>query len=92
MQGTSGASEVKQSFIAEDDEVDEVRDTKGNESEEEDADLFDSVCSICDNGGDLLWYIFLPSNLSWLLTLYLLHLIDSCGLMFLVIWLPKVWL
>ncbi|XP_078171629.1 protein ENHANCED DOWNY MILDEW 2-like [Carex rostrata] len=53
-EGTSGASEVKQSFIAEDDEVDEVRDTKGNESEEEDADLFDSVCSICDNGGDLL--------------------------------------
>lgn len=55
VQGKSGALDVKQSFIAEDDEV-EMGDTKGDESEEEDADLFDSVCSICDNGGDLLWY------------------------------------
>jgi hypothetical protein len=63
VQGKSGAPEVKQSFIAEDDEMEE-RDTKGDESEEDDdADLFDSVCSICDNGGDLLWYMLLPPNL-----------------------------
>ena len=26
-----------------------------DDSEEEDDDLFYSVCSICDNGGELLW-------------------------------------
>lgn len=25
------------------------------EEEEEEEDLFDSVCAICDNGGELLW-------------------------------------
>jgi hypothetical protein len=23
--------------------------------EEDDEDLFDSICAICDNGGDILW-------------------------------------
>lgn len=26
-----------------------------NEEAEDDGDLFDSVCAICDNGGELLW-------------------------------------
>ncbi|KAJ4815744.1 Protein ENHANCED DOWNY MILDEW 2 [Rhynchospora pubera] len=52
-EGISGAPEVKQPFIAKDDEVEEMRDAEGGESDEDD-DLFDSVCSICDNGGDLL--------------------------------------
>ena len=26
-----------------------------DDSEEEEDDLFDSVCAICDNGGELLW-------------------------------------
>jgi hypothetical protein len=35
-----------------------VTDENNNESdEEEDEDLFDSICAICDNGGDLLWYV-----------------------------------
>jgi hypothetical protein len=60
VQGKSDVPDVKQAFIAEDDEVEE-RYTKGDESEDDDADLFDSVCSICDNGGDLLWYINVAS-------------------------------
>lgn len=46
--------DVKQSFIADDDELDEeAGDDNGDESDEE-SDLFDSVCAICDNGGELL--------------------------------------
>jgi hypothetical protein len=26
-----------------------------DEEDEDDGDLFDSVCAICDNGGELLW-------------------------------------
>ena len=29
----------------------------GEDSDGED-ELFDSVCAICDNGGQLLWYVF----------------------------------
>ncbi|KAL6838985.1 hypothetical protein ACP4OV_031212 [Aristida adscensionis] len=48
--------EIKQPFIADDEDIDEmVGDGNRNESdEEEDDDLFDSICAICDNGGDLL--------------------------------------
>lgn len=28
----------------------------GEVGSDEEEDLFDSVCSMCDNGGDLLWY------------------------------------
>lgn len=45
-------------FIVDDMEEDMVHDTEEDESNEED-ELFDSVCSFCDNGGDLLWYEFL---------------------------------
>ncbi|KAL9441710.1 hypothetical protein AB3S75_020248 [Citrus x aurantiifolia] len=40
-------------FIVDDMEEDMVHDTEEDESNEED-ELFDSVCSFCDNGGDLL--------------------------------------
>ncbi|TVU11145.1 hypothetical protein EJB05_44712 [Eragrostis curvula] len=48
--------EVKQPFIADDEDIDEM-DTEENNTEsdeDEDDDLFDSICAICDNGGDLL--------------------------------------
>ncbi|XP_073001155.1 protein ENHANCED DOWNY MILDEW 2-like isoform X1 [Typha latifolia] len=46
--------DMKQPFIADNDEVDDImEDDDGDESEEE-SDLFDSVCAICDNGGELL--------------------------------------
>ncbi|PAN11153.1 hypothetical protein PAHAL_2G204400 [Panicum hallii] len=47
--------EIKQPFIADDDDIDEiVTEDANNESDEEDEDLFDSICAICDNGGDIL--------------------------------------
>lgn len=36
----------------------EIEDVDADESDEE-PDSFDSVCAICDNGGELLWYLFL---------------------------------
>uniref|UniRef100_K3ZVH4 RFTS domain-containing protein n=1 Tax=Setaria italica TaxID=4555 RepID=K3ZVH4_SETIT len=47
--------ETKQPFIADDEDMDEmVTEDANNESDEEDEDLFDSICAICDNGGDIL--------------------------------------
>ncbi|CAN6204060.1 unnamed protein product [Urochloa humidicola] len=48
--------ETKQPFIADDDDIDEMvaEDTNNESDEEEDEDLFDSICAICDNGGDIL--------------------------------------
>ncbi|WOK99959.1 protein ENHANCED DOWNY MILDEW 2 [Canna indica] len=50
--------DLKQSFIVADGEVDEDKKEDvedGDKSEaDEDSDLFDSVCAICDNGGDIL--------------------------------------
>ncbi|OEL22228.1 Protein ENHANCED DOWNY MILDEW 2 [Dichanthelium oligosanthes] len=47
--------EIKQPFIADDEDIDEmVTDHANIESDEEDEDLFDSICAICDNGGDIL--------------------------------------
>lgn len=43
-------------FIVDDVDDDNFEDAEEDESNEED-DLFDSVCAICDNGGDLLWYV-----------------------------------
>ncbi|XP_057473586.1 protein ENHANCED DOWNY MILDEW 2-like [Actinidia eriantha] len=40
---------TKPSFIVEDDVIDEIED-----DDDEEDDLFDSVCAICDNGGDIL--------------------------------------
>ncbi|KAL5227641.1 hypothetical protein ABZP36_015906 [Zizania latifolia] len=46
--------EIKVPFIA-DDDIEEMVDMDTNiESDEEEEDLFDSICAICDNGGDLL--------------------------------------
>ena len=41
-------------FIVENDMIDEDEEFESDEEE----DLFDSVCSICDNGGELLWYAY----------------------------------
>lgn len=42
-------------FIVEDDTMEAMED---DPDIEEDEDVFDSVCGICDNGGELLWYVF----------------------------------
>jgi hypothetical protein len=49
--------EIKVPFIADDEDIEEMADVDNNieSDEEEEEDLFDSICSICDNGGDLLW-------------------------------------
>lgn len=44
---------LKKSFVVDEDDVVEARGDDGDDSDEE-PDLFDSVCAICDNGGDLL--------------------------------------
>ncbi|KAG6793586.1 hypothetical protein POTOM_002801 [Populus tomentosa] len=49
-------------FIVDDVEDDNFEDLEEDESNDED-ELFDSVCAFCDNGGNLLWYVF-----SWLLS------------------------
>uniref|UniRef100_A0A0D9Y9E5 Uncharacterized protein n=1 Tax=Oryza glumipatula TaxID=40148 RepID=A0A0D9Y9E5_9ORYZ len=48
--------EIKVPFIADDEDIEEMADVDNNieSDEEEEEDLFDSICSICDNGGDLL--------------------------------------
>lgn len=53
-------------FIVDDMEEDMVDDIEEDESNEDD-ELFDSVCSFCDNGGDLLWYEFLLVKLQLIL-------------------------
>ena len=46
---------MKESFIAADEDVDDIVADGSTESEEdEEDDLFDFTCAICDNGGDLL--------------------------------------
>ncbi|XP_008782914.1 protein ENHANCED DOWNY MILDEW 2-like isoform X2 [Phoenix dactylifera] len=46
--------DVKPSFVTADDDLDEdTGDDDGDDSDEE-SDLFDSVCAICDNGGELI--------------------------------------
>lgn len=47
--------DTKKSFIVDDGLEDDMGNDDGDESEEE-PDLFDSVCAICDNGGEILWY------------------------------------
>ncbi|XP_008669978.1 protein ENHANCED DOWNY MILDEW 2 isoform X7 [Zea mays] len=48
--------DVKQPFITDDEDIDEmiVEDADNESDEEEDGDLFDSICAICDDGGDIL--------------------------------------
>lgn len=45
---------MKQSFIASDEEIEDMVSDENSESDEEEDDLFDFTCAICDNGGDLL--------------------------------------
>jgi len=51
--------EIKQPFIADDDDIYEMvaEDANSESDEDEDEDLFDSICAICDNGGDILWWV-----------------------------------
>ncbi|KAJ4950838.1 hypothetical protein NE237_027670 [Protea cynaroides] len=44
----SGLDEKRRKFIVDDEDM------EGDESDEETADLFDSVCAFCDNGGTIL--------------------------------------
>lgn len=44
--------------------IDELEESDGSDEED---DLFDSVCAICDNGGDILWYVFFTILVSFLL-------------------------
>lgn len=60
----SQGQDAMQSFIADDDEVDEIMEDDSGDESDEDSDLFDSVCAICDNGGDLLWYAFFIPHFS----------------------------
>lgn len=43
----------KNPFTVKDDPKEDAESVDGDE---EDMDLFDTVCAICDNGGKLLWY------------------------------------
>ena len=64
IQAGSNDLDIKQPFIAdykereevvEDDNKQESSNDDDDEEDEDDGDLFDSVCAICDNGGELLW-------------------------------------
>ncbi|KAL6999191.1 hypothetical protein U1Q18_000351 [Sarracenia purpurea var. burkii] len=41
-------------FVVDDDMIDAIEEDDVSDED----DLFDSVCAICDNGGDLLWYAY----------------------------------
>lgn len=51
----------KTSDFINDDDGNNLDDAAGDNNEDSDdqndLDCFDSVCSICDNGGELLWYV-----------------------------------
>ena len=38
--------------------IDDIDNGMIDEDSDGEDELFDSVCAICDNGGQLLWYIF----------------------------------
>jgi hypothetical protein len=42
-------------FIVDDIDDDGIDETVAEEESDEEDELFDSVCSFCDNGGELLW-------------------------------------
>ena len=54
------ADKSEDSEPEEGDKADENDDSDSNES-----DCFDSVCAICDNGGDLFMYAFLESHVTY---------------------------
>lgn len=45
---------TKSGFLDDSEIVDEAEE----DGSDEEGELFDSVCAICDNGGELLWYVF----------------------------------
>lgn len=74
-----GANVAKLEFIVDDyDEVDDTIDESENVTKDADVDdevekeddLFDSVCVLCDNGGNILWYEF-PLKIKCLCSLYI---------------------
>lgn len=46
-------------FIDADDRNSMDEEAGDNGEDSDDLDCFDSVCAICDNGGELLWYVSL---------------------------------
>lgn len=49
--------------------IDDIDNGMIDEDSDGEDELFDSVCAICDNGGQLLWYIFFVGyfNFVWFL-------------------------
>ena len=58
-------------FIVSDSDDDIIDGGEDGESDEVD-ELFDYACAICDNGGQLLWYllVFLSNSCTYLLMLF----------------------
>jgi len=52
---SQGGLQLKSGKFIVDDDVDDSSDLDELCNEEE--ELFDTCCSICDNGGNILWYI-----------------------------------
>ncbi|KAK6919265.1 hypothetical protein RJ641_015169, partial [Dillenia turbinata] len=65
--------EVRKPDVLAFDAVDYDKHTYGDvETDETHEELFDTVCSICDNGGDLLWYaLCFPSYINLIFLVYL---------------------
>lgn len=57
-----------------DDADDDIVDYAGEDESKEDDELFDTVCTFCDNGGDLLWYA-LAVQFSYILMLLIFGII-----------------
>lgn len=55
---------TKPGFIV-DDAEDYMIDVEDESNDDDDDNLFDSVCAFCDNGGQLLWYAFVFANSWW---------------------------
>lgn len=80
---------LKPGFIIDDMDEDGINETEEVGSDEEE-ELFDSVCAICDNGGDLLWYALFISysciySFDWMFFLVWLGLLFL--LLLLLLWL-----
>lgn len=63
-------------FIVDDDMIDEFEESDGSDEED---DLFDSVCAICDNGGDILWYVLFSIFGEFSFREYANSFLASCG-------------
>lgn len=67
------------------DDAEDILDDVGNEDEED--ELFDTACAICDNGGELLWYELFVGYPFLYFHLNYYPMIDDCrnlGFLFLI--------